>query len=350
MPLRFGINGFGRIGRALLRIVLTREDLRPHLAPAAVNDVVPVPVLARLLARDTVQGRFSLPVEVENGGLRVGGLSIPVFQEPDPARVPWDNAGDIEVVVEATGRFLSRSRAAAHLRNSVRTVVLSANGDPDDPVDATLCLGIAEEYSGQAVISNASCTTNALALMAKVLHDRFGVRRALMNTVHSYTENQRLLDLPHPDPRRSRAAALNIIPTSTTAAEAAGLLLPGLAGRIDGFAVRVPTPAVAMLDLVADLERPTVSGGVGEIRQAYEEAAAGPLAGLLGVAADEPVSSDFVGAPRSVVIDLPLIQAVDGLARVVGWYDNEWGYANRLAELLARLARRSERGGSEPHA
>ncbi|HEX3127269.1 MAG TPA: glyceraldehyde 3-phosphate dehydrogenase NAD-binding domain-containing protein [Thermoanaerobaculia bacterium] len=343
MPLRFGINGFGRIGRALLRIVLTREDLRPHLAPAAVNDIVPAPVLARLLARDTVQGRFSLPVGVEDGALLIGDLLLPVFQEPDPARVPWEG---IEVVVEATGRFLPRSRAAAHLRNGVRTVVLSANGDPQDPVDATLCLGILEEYKGQEVISNASCTTNALALMAKVLHDRFGVRRALMNTVHSYTENQRLLDLPHPDPRRSRAAALNIIPTSTTAAEAAGLLLPGLAGRIDGFAVRVPTPAVAMLDLVADLER---KASPEEIRQAYEEAAGGPLAGLLGTTADEPVSSDFVGDPRSVVIDLPLIQAVDGLVRVVGWYDNEWGYANRLAELLARLATRSERGGSDPH-
>jgi glyceraldehyde 3-phosphate dehydrogenase len=349
MPLRFGINGFGRIGRALLRIVLTREDLRPHLVPAAVNDVVPVPVLARLLARDTVQGRFSLPVEVTGGGLRVGDLLIPVFQEPDPARIPWGQAG-IEVVVEATGRFLPRSRAAVHLREGVRTVILSANGDPSDPVDATLCLGILDDYAGQPVISNASCTTNALALMAKVLHDRFGVRRALMNTVHSYTENQRLLDLPHPDPRRSRAAALNIIPTSTTAAEAAGLLLPGLAGKIDGFAVRVPTPVVAMLDLVADLERPAVSGGAEAVRQAYEEAAAGPLAGLLGVTADEPVSSDFVGDPRSVVIDLPLVQAVDSLVRVVGWYDNEWGYANRLAELLARLAARSERGGSDPHA
>lgn len=343
MPLRFGINGFGRIGRALLRIVLTREDLRPHLVPAAINDIVPLPILARLLARDTVQGRFSLPVGVEDGALLIGDLLVPVFQEPDPASIPWN---DVEVVVEATGRFLPRGRSAAHLRNGVRTVVLSANGDPKDPVDATLCLGIVEDYLGQPVISNASCTTNALALMAKVLHDRFGVRRALMNTVHSYTENQRLLDLPHPDPRRSRAAALNIIPTSTTAAEAAGLLLPGLAGKIDGFAVRVPTPAVAMLDLVADLEKPASPD---DIRQAYEEAAAGSLAGLLGVTVDEPVSSDFVGDPRSVVIDLPLIQTVDGLARVVGWYDNEWGYANRLAELLARLATRSERGGSESH-
>ncbi len=357
MPLRFGINGFGRIGRALLRVVLTREDLRSYLEPVAVNDVVPVPVLARLLARDTVQGRFSLPVEAEDGALRIGDLRIPVFQEPDPARIPWGEAG-AEAVVEATGRFLPRSRAAGHLRGGVRTVVLSANGDPGDPADATLCLGVSEGREGwegwdpgrQPVISNASCTTYALALMAKVLHDRFGVRRALMNTVHSYTENQRLLDLPHPDPRRSRAAALNIIPISTTAAGAAGLLIPGLAGRIDGFAVRVPTPVVAMLDLVADLERPAAPGMVGAVRQAYEEAAAGPLAGLLGVTTDEPVSSDFVGDPRSVVIDLPLIQAVDGLVRVVGWYDNEWGYANRLAELLARLSRRFERGGSDPHA
>jgi glyceraldehyde 3-phosphate dehydrogenase (phosphorylating) len=256
MPLRFGINGFGRIGRTLLRIVLTREDLRPGLEPAAVNDVVPAPTLARLLARDTVQGPFSLPVETAEGALVVGGRWIPVFQEPDPARVPWGRAG-VETVVEATGRFLPRSRAAAHLRDDVRHVVLSANGDLQDPPDATLCLGLddhAWDPDRQSVISYASCTTNALALMAKVLHDSFGVRRALMSTVHSYTESQRLLDLPHPDPRRARAAALNIIPTSTTAALAAGALLPELAGRIDGFSVRVPTPAVAMLDLVADLE------------------------------------------------------------------------------------------------
>jgi glyceraldehyde 3-phosphate dehydrogenase len=349
MPLRFGINGFGRIGRALLRIALTRVDLLSDLEPAAVNDVVPASVLARLLARDTVHGPFCLPVEVEGSALIVGGRRIPVFQEPDPAHVPWSQ-GNVETVVEATGRFLPRTRAAAHLREGVSHVVLSANGDPRDPTDATLCLGLNAEAwdpERQSVVSNASCTTNALALMAKVLHDRFGVRRALMSTVHSYTENQRLLDLAHPDPRRARAAALNVIPTSTTAASAAGALLPELAGRIDGFAVRVPTPAVALLDLVADLERPATSEAV---RQAYRETAAGPLAGLLGVAEDEPVSSDFVGDPRSVVVDLPLVQAVDGLARVVGWYDNEWGYANRLAELLAWLATRSERGGSVSHA
>ncbi len=338
MPLRFGINGFGRIGRALLRIVLTREDLPPGLEPAAVNDIVPAPALARLLARDSVHGPFPLPVRAEGSTLIVGDRLIPVFHEPDPARVPWGEAG-VECVVEATGRFLKRGRAAAHLRDGVRTVLLSANSDPTEPADATLCLGISEDWDPerQPVASNASCTTNALALVAKVLHDRFGVRRALMSTVHSYTENQRLLDLPHPDPRRSRAAALNIIPTSTTAPHGAGLLIPELAGRIEGFSVRVPTPAVAMLDLVADLER---EASIDEIRQAYIDAAAGSLAGLLGVSEDEPVSSDFVNDPRSAVVDLPLIQTAGSLARVVAWYDNEWGYSNRLAELLSRLERR----------
>ena len=338
MPLRFGINGFGRIGRALLRIVLTREDLPPGLVPAAVNDIVPAPALARLLARDSVHGPFSLPVRAEGDTLIVGNRLIPVFHEPDPALVPWGEAG-VESVVEATGRFLKRGLAAAHLRGGVRTVLLSANSDPTDPADAVLCRGIAEDWDPerQPVASNASCTTNALALVAKVLHDRFGVRRALMSTVHSYTENQRLLDLPHPDPRRSRAAALNIIPTSTTAAHGAGLLLPELAGRIEGFSVRVPTPAVAMLDLVADLER---EASAGEVRQAYLDAAES-LAGILGVTEDEPVSSDFVGDPRSAVVDLPLIQAAGSLVRVVAWYDNEWGYSNRLAELLARLERRA---------
>jgi len=345
MPLRFGINGLGRIGRALLRIVLTREDLPPGLEPAAVNDIVPAPLLARLLARDSVHGPFSLPVRAETDALIVGAPGeerrIPVFHEPDPARIPWREAG-VESVVEATGRFLKRGQAAAHLRDGVRTVLLSANSDPAEPADIALCRGIAEAWDPERhpVASNASCTTNALALVAKVLHDRFGVRRALMSTVHSYTESQRLLDLPHPDPRRSRAAALNIIPTATTAAHGAGLLLPELAGRIEGFAVRVPTPAVAMLDLVADLERKTT---IEEIRNAYRDTAAGDLAGLLGVAEDEPVSSDFVGDPRSAVVDLPLIQTSGSLARVVAWYDNEWGYSNRLAELLARLSR----GGSD---
>ena len=334
--LRFGINGLGRVGRALLRAARGR----PGLKLAAVNDVVPDHVLARLLARDTVHGPFAGEVRSGEGGLAIDGRRVPVFQESDPARVDWAGEG-VEVVVEATGRFIRRSQAASHLRGTVRRVVISANADPADPADVTVALGINEEAldpGRHAVISNASCTTNALALVAKVLHDRFGVRRALMSTVHSYTENQRLLDLPHPDPRRSRAAALNIIPTSTTAAEALGLLLPGLAGRVAGYAVRVPTPVVALLDLVAELEREATAE---EIRRAFREAAEGPLAGLLGATDEELVSADYVNDRRSAVVDLPLTQATGGLARVVAWYDNEWGYAHRLADLLERLARSS---------
>jgi glyceraldehyde 3-phosphate dehydrogenase len=335
MPLRFGINGFGRIGRALARAVRGREGLEL----AAVNDVVAPAVLARLLARDTVHGPFGGEAGAGEGALVIDGRRIPAFQQADPAGVDWPSAG-VEVVVEATGRFVRRGLAAAHLRGTVRRVVVSANADPADPADVTLALGINEgafDPRRHAVVSNASCTTNALALVVKVLHDRFGVRQALMSTVHSYTENQRLLDLPHPDARRSRAAALNIIPTSTMAAGALGLLLPELAGRVTGFAVRVPTPVVAMMDLAAALERDAAED---EVRRAFREAAGGALGRYLGVTDEELVSSDFVNDPRSGVVDLPLIQtAGGGLTRVVAWYDNEWGYAHRLADLLELLAR-----------
>ncbi|MFL6197344.1 MAG: type I glyceraldehyde-3-phosphate dehydrogenase [Thermoanaerobaculia bacterium] len=337
MALRFGINGFGRIGRALLRASRGREGL----VLAAINDVAPAPTLARLLARDTVHGPFPGTVRADGDALVVDGLRVPVFQEADPARVDWPREG-VEAVVEATGRFTRRSAAAAHLRGTVRRVVISANGDPGDPPDATLALGLNEEAfdpGRHRVLSNASCTTNCLALVAKVLHEGFGVRRALMSTVHSYTENQRLLDQPHADPRRSRAAAANMIPAATTAAAALGLLVPGLAGRVEGFSVRVPTPAVALLDLVAELEQ---EASAEEIRQAFREAAAGELGRYLGVTDEELVSSDFINDPRSAVVDLPLIQvAGGGLARVVAWYDNEWGYAHRLAGLLERLRERN---------
>ncbi|HSS78488.1 MAG TPA: type I glyceraldehyde-3-phosphate dehydrogenase [Thermoanaerobaculia bacterium] len=333
MPIRFAINGLGRVGRALLRVAHDRDDLEL----AAVNDVVPARQLARLVARDTVHGPFAPRVEAVEGGIALDGRTIPVFQQADPGAIDWSRAG-VEVVVEATGRFLGRTAAAGHLGGTVRWVVLSANSDPADPADATIGLGVNDDTLDpvhQEVISNSSCTTNCLALVAKVLHDRFGVRRAMMSTVHSYTENQRLLDLPHPDPRRARAAALNIIPTGTTATRTLGLLVPDLAGRIEGFAVRVPTPAVAMMDLVADLETTATPEA---IRQAFRDAATGPMAGLLGVTEEELVSSDFIGDPRSAVIDLPLIQvAGGGLTRVVAWYDNEWGYAHRLADLLGRL-------------
>lgn len=344
MPLRFGINGFGRVGRALLRIAHGREELQA----TAVNDVVPAPVLARLLARDTVHGPFKGRVDAEDGGLWIDGRRVPVFAEADPARVDWTGAG-VEVVVEATGRFLGRRKAAAHLGGTVRRVVISANADPADPADVAVCFGVnlglnekAFDPDRHTVISNASCTTNALAVVAKVLHDRFGVRRALMSAVHSYTENQRLLDLPHSDPRRSRAAGLNIVPTSTTAPEALGLLIPGLAGRVEGLAVRVPTPMVAMLDLVAELEREATAETV---RQAFRDAS-GAMPGILGVTEEELVSSDFINDPRSAVVDLPLVQIVDGgMARVIAWYDNEWGYAHRLADLLSLLAGKTDKRG-----
>ncbi|HXO18520.1 MAG TPA: type I glyceraldehyde-3-phosphate dehydrogenase [Thermoanaerobaculia bacterium] len=332
MTFRFGINGLGRIGRALLRLAHGRADVEV----AAINDVVGVDVLARLLARDTIHGPFPGTVAAGDGVLVVGGREIPVFAEPEPAGVPWERAG-VEAVVEATGRFARRDLAAAHLRGPVRRVVISANA-PD--VDATFCFGINEESydpRSHVVVSNASCTTNCLALVAKVLHDAFTVRRALMSTVHPYTENQRLLDSAFPDPRRSRAAALNMIPTATTSARSLQLLLPELADRVDGFAVRVPTAAVAMLDLVADLGRPASAD---DVRAAFRAAAAGRMRGVLAATDEELVSSDFVGDSRSAVVDLPLVQAVDGgLVRVVAWYDNEWGYAHRLVDLLALLGR-----------
>ncbi|HEV7518459.1 MAG TPA: glyceraldehyde 3-phosphate dehydrogenase NAD-binding domain-containing protein [Thermoanaerobaculia bacterium] len=336
MSLRFGINGVGRIGRALLRLAHGREEL----VPAAVNDLAPPMVLARLLARDSVHGPFPGTVAAVPRGIALDGRQVPAFAAPEPTGIPWESAG-VEVVIEATGRFLGRSRAAAHLRvGNVRTVVLSANPDPADPVDVDLCWGLNEDAFDprrHAVVSLASCTTSCLALVAKVLHDGFTIRHALMNTVHSYTENQRLLDSAHADPRRSRAAAQNIIPVATTTPFALGRLMPELAGRFAGVSVRVPTPAVAMLDLVARVDRPASAAAV---RDAFRAAAAGERGRFLGVTEEELVSSDFVGDPRSAVVDLPLVQVVGGdLVRVVAWYDNEWGYANRLLDLLLRLAR-----------
>ncbi len=334
MPLRYAINGLGRVGRALVRAARDRADLQL----VAINDLVPAPVLARLLARDSVHGRYPGTVAATSAGLLLDGREIPVSNFADPADVPWDRQG-VAVVVEATGRFLRRSTAAKHLESGVGHVVLSANSDPADPADVTICLGLnggSLDPAQHRVISNASCTTNALALVTQVLAAEFGVRRALMSTVHSYTENQRLQDGAHSDPRRSRAAGLNVIPTPTTAPGALAGLVPSLAGRIEGLAIRVPTPAVAMLDLAVELERDVT---VESLAEAYRRAAAGPLAGLLGATEEELVSSDFIDDPRSAVVDLPLLQVADRrLARVVAWYDNEWGYAHRLAELLGRLA------------
>jgi glyceraldehyde 3-phosphate dehydrogenase (phosphorylating) len=339
MPVPFAINGLGRVGRALLRIAAARADVEL----VAVNDLVAPEVLARLLRRDTVHGPFPGNVEAADGALLVDGRRIPLFRESDPAAIPWRPTG-ARLVVEATGELLARARAARHLDRSadpgegrdggVERVILTANA-PD--ADVTLCLGVNEsDYDPRRhrVVSNSSCTTNCLAPILRILHARFGVERALMTAVHSYTVNQRLLDLAHPDPRRSRAAAVNMVPTATTAPAAVGRLLPALAGRVEGIGVRVPTPAAAMLDLAVVL---AAEAGVEQVRSAFRDAAAGELAGILATTDEELVSSDFIGDPHSAVVDLPLVQATGRLLRVVAWYDNEWGYANRLAELVARL-------------
>jgi glyceraldehyde 3-phosphate dehydrogenase len=332
MTIRVAVNGLGRIGRALLRLAALRGDF----AVVAVNDLAPLAQLLPLIRRDSVYGPFPGEVEVRDGRLYLAGQEVQVCAEPDPARIPWLAAAP-QVVVEATGTLTRREQVAAHLRAPVSHALMSANLAD---ADLTVCLGVNDErldFATQQVISNASCTTNCMAPVALVLHRAFGLRRGLLTTVHSYTRGQQLLDAPLGDPRRARAAGINIVPTSTGAARAVGLVLPELAGRLDASAVRVPVAAVSMVQFVVELERwPPLSAVAG----AFRAAAAGALSGILATTDEELVSSDFIADPHSAVVDLPLLQQVDGgLLRVVAWYDNEWGYANRLADLLARLAR-----------
>jgi glyceraldehyde 3-phosphate dehydrogenase len=329
--IRVAVNGLGRIGRALLRLAVQRGDF----TVVAVNDLAPLVQLLPLLRHDSVHGRFPGEVGERAGRLLLAGREALVCGARDPAGIPWLEASP-QVVVECTGTVTSRSQAAAHLRGSVAHVLLSANLAD---ADLTVCLGVNDallDFSRQRVVSNASCTTNCMAPVALVLHRAFGLRRGLLTTVHSYTRGQELLDAPLPDPRRARAAAINIVPTSTGAARAVGLVLPELAGRLDASAVRVPVAAVSMVQFVVELDR---APSLGDVADAFRAAAAGPLSGILAVSEEELVSSDFVGHPASAVVDLPLLQQVDDghLLRVVAWYDNEWGYANRLADLIARL-------------
>jgi glyceraldehyde 3-phosphate dehydrogenase len=332
MSIPFVLNGVGRIGRALLRTVTQR----PGLELLAVNDLAPADQLANLLAHDSVHGAFAHRVDSSSDSLTIGGRRIPVFNEPDPARIPWLDL-DPRIVVDATGTCLDRKSAGAHLRGPVRKVVVSANAID---MDLTLCMGINQrdyEPRSHALVSAASCTTNCLAPMVSVLDDSFGFRQGLFNTVHSYNNDQRLLSFPHPDPRRARAAALNMIPTTTSASQAIHRILPGLRGRLAGFAVRVPTPNVSLIDLVADLETRPASAA---INRAFSEAADGRLAGILAVTEEQLVSTDFLGDPHSAIIDLPLTTCVDGgLTRVVAWYDNEFGHASRLADVLEFLGK-----------
>jgi len=328
-PTRFAINGLGRIGRALVRVAADR----PGLELVAVNELLPSEVSAHLLERDSLHGRGP-EVKVQGERILIGGRSVASLHVSDPAAIDWQASGT-EIVVECTGHFLDRKLLDGHFRPGIRHVLVSANAEG---VDATLCLGVNDDEldpGRHRVISNASCSTNCAATMAAVLDRRFGIRHGLLTTVHSFTGDQRLLDGGHLDLRRSRAATLNMIPTTTGAAEAVGRVLPHLADRMQGQAIRVPVADVSLMDLVVELEGPT---DLAAIRDAYLEAARGELAGILAVTDDELVSTDFLGDPHSAVVDLPLLQqAGDRLFRVVAWYDNEWGYAHRLADLLERL-------------
>ncbi len=333
---RVAINGLGRIGRALLRLAVQRGDFRV----VAVNDLAPLSQLLPLIRRDSVHGVFPGTVEAgahDSATLRLDGEDVRVSAERDPARIPWLDAAP-EIVVEATGTMSRREQVAAHLRGDVAHVLMSANLAD---ADLTVCLGVNDDRldpATQRVISNASCTTNCMAPVALVLHRAFGLRRGLLTTVHSYTRGQELLDAPLADARRARAAAINIVPTSTGAARAVGLVLPELAGRLDAQAVRVPVAAVSMVQFVLELDTtPTLA----EVAAAFRRAEQSELAGILATSDEELVSTDFIGHPASAIVDLPLLQHVDGgrLLRVVAWYDNEWGYASRLADLIARLGR-----------
>jgi glyceraldehyde 3-phosphate dehydrogenase len=332
MTTRVAINGFGRIGRCAFRAAFERGS---ELEWAGINDVADVGTLAHLLKHDSVYGPF--PASVEAGGdfIRVDGTEIPVFAESDPSALPWRDLG-VDVVLESTGRFRSRDDAAKHLEAGARKVIISA---PAKDPDATVVLGVnldAYDPAAHDVISNASCTTNCLAPVVKVLNETLGIRHGLMTTIHAYTADQRLIDLPHKDLRRARAAALNLVPTSTGAAKAIGLVIPDLAGKLNGFAVRAPIPVGSIVDLTVETKRET---SVAELNAMFREAAdTADLAGILRYSEEPLVSTDIVKSPYSAIFDAPLTNVVDdSLVKVVAWYDNEWGYANRLVELAGRV-------------
>ena len=335
MPTRIAINGFGRIGRAVVRAAYERQA---DITVVAVNDVADPHTLAALLARDSVYGRFPGTVGTHDGFIDVDRHGIIASAHRDPADLPWAEY-DIDVVIEATGRFRTRPEAAKHLEAGARKVILSAPMKGDEPADANLVLGVnddAYDPEHHHIVTNASCTTNCLAPIAKVLHDTVGIRHGVMTTIHAYTADQNLLDAPHKDLRRARAAALSLVPTSTGAAKAIGLVIPELAGRLQGYAVRVPTPTGSIVDLTVEVERPT---RVAEINGAFAaHADTGAFAGILAYSEEPLVSVDIVKSPYSAIFDAPLTAVVDGTqVKVVAWYDNEWGYANRLVDLAARV-------------
>ncbi len=332
--LRVGINGFGRIGRQVFKI----GRAYPELEFVAVNDLTDNDTLAHLLKYDSVFGRFEGDVVAEGDRILVDGKPLKVFEIRNPGEIPWGDLG-VDVVVESTGLFRSRDKAALHLRDTVQHVVISAPGKGEPP-DFTVVLGVNDhqlDLSRHRVISNASCTTNAFAPLVKVLHERFKILKGVMTTIHSYTNDQRLLDAPHRDLRRARAAALSMVPTSTGAAKAIVAVYPELKGKLEARAIRVPTPDVSLVDFAAVVEASTTRE---EVLDAFREAAQGDLQGILQVLEEPLVSVDLIGNPHSSILDAELTQVVEGnLVKVFAWYDNEWGYSSRLVDLLRKIAR-----------
>ena len=334
MTVRIGINGFGRIGRQVLKAF--NDKYSGTLQVVAINDLFDAETNAQLLKYDSNYGRFPGIVEVVDGNIVVNGNTVKVFAERDPANLPWGDLG-VDIVVESTGVFTDATKAAAHRTAGAKKVIISA---PAKNEDITIVLGVNDTMYDPAVhhiVSNASCTTNCLAPAAKVVNDNFGIVKGLMTTIHSYTNDQRILDLPHKDPRRARAAALNMIPTTTGAAKALALVIPELKGKFDGMSMRVPTPTVSIVDFVCELKTDITTE---ELRAAFiAAAAAGPMKGILGVATDPMVSMDFKGDDRSSIVDLAFCQVLGGnMAKIMTWYDNEWGYSSRVADLCNLMA------------
>ena len=329
--IKVGINGFGRIGRNVLRSAISD----PEIDFVAVNDLTDTKTLAHLLKYDSVMGNLDYKVTAETDSIKVGNEKFKVFAEKDPEKIDWESVG-AQIVIESTGRFTKAEDARKHLRGTVKKVIISAPGKNED---ITIVLGVNENMYDPGrhnIISNASCTTNCLAPVAKVMHDKFGIKNALMNTIHSYTNDQQLLDLPHKDLRRARAAALSMIPTSTGAAKAIALVIPDLKGKFDGISVRVPTPNVSLVDVVMTLEKET---SVEEVNDALKKAADGELNGILAFSEEPLVSIDFRGNPHSSIVDAENTKVIDGnLVKILSWYDNEWGYSCRVRDLVKFIA------------
>jgi len=339
MAIRVGINGFGRIGRLVLRAVM--ESGKDDVEIVAVNDLTDASTLAHLFKYDSVHRTFPGRVEVMEGGIRIDGREVKVLSERNPEKLPWGELG-VQVVVESSGHFTSRDAAARHLAAGAEKVLISAPGKNED---VTVVLGVNQDSydpDKHHVISNASCTTNCLAPVVKVLMERFGFVRGLMTTIHSYTNDQTTLDAPHKDLRRARAAAVSMIPTSTGAARATSLVLPEVEGKLDGMAIRVPTPNVSLVDLVAEVEKDVT---VDEVNLAFREMSMGPMAGILDVEEGLLVSTDFIGNPASSIVDLASTAVSQGrLVKVLAWYDNEWGYSMRILDMVRYIGERLDTG------